>query len=171
MRAELPLRGVFQPLQFRLTMKHQSLMFPTRWSLTYKAFAGAGLVIGLVIFLSIAILGSVANRRIFTEEMADAIHARMTRREVEALLGGPRGDFTTGPCTLFVGSNWVVCWELWISDVGAIAVDFDDKEQVSSVEFIPVKREQNRGFIVDTLVRLRIMRLDKKRDIQIVDER
>ena len=68
------------------------------------------------------------------EETCAKIRPGMTRAEVEGLIGGPPGDYTTSPrlrggCAM----AYEIC-DCWVSDEGEIVVEFDDG-RVSQVRF------------------------------------
>jgi hypothetical protein len=75
----------------------------------------------------------------FKPEQSDRIRAGMTRAEVEALLGGPPGDYATGYTELRVlrarkglgRGGPEDTYELWLGDSGAIWVFFDTSNTVS----------------------------------------
>jgi hypothetical protein len=86
----------------------------------------------------------------FTEEMTERIRGGMTEAEVVAVLGKPPGRHA-GPRTTYVGSLWGYWihpegWVLpngnihkgWISDAGAVCVEFGKDGRVSFALWSPV---------------------------------
>lgn len=86
----------------------------------------------------------------FTEEMANRIRRGMTEAEVVAILGRPAGDYQTRQNYLpapndYRSDVWThpeefrrpdgIIERAWISDVGAVAVEFDSKGRVSRSYF------------------------------------
>jgi hypothetical protein len=53
-----------------------------------------------------ALVSALSPRPTIDEEVFDRIEEGMTREEVEAIVGAPPGDYTTGP--VLVGSAWGV---------------------------------------------------------------
>jgi hypothetical protein len=77
----------------------------------------------------------------------DRIRVGMTGAEVEALLGGPPGDYTTGPCMVTAMGLWAegATYRDWVSDEGSITVAFDPDGRVVGKVFNQVSR-MDRGW-------------------------
>jgi len=78
-------------------------------------------------------------------------HARiepgMTRARVEAILGGPPGDYRTLPVESYLGSGGGVSWDIWQGDEGESWVCFEGGlvrtqmfQQATPVHVGPVER-------------------------------
>ncbi len=108
-------------------------------------YLGMMSVIAAIISWALALSFMREPRKItFAQELADQISIGMTRDEVEAILGCPPGDYTTGPCdTPPLGSRGFIR-DKWLSDTGIIVVLFNDDGRVVLVEFWSM---QNESFI------------------------
>ena len=62
----------------------------------------------------------------------------MTLEEVEAILGVPSGDYTTGPTTSIRNRLWGRGGKEWASDDGLIIVWFDPQDRVENMRLAPV---------------------------------
>src|SRR5262249_15470800 len=68
----------------------------------------------------------------------ERIQKGMTLAEVEAILGVPAGDYTTGPTTSHC-NGWMGPGDKeWAGDEGVIAVWFDREGKISGADFAPV---------------------------------
>jgi hypothetical protein len=70
----------------------------------------------------------------------ERIQPGMAKSEVERLLGGPPGDYTTRPLVSLMDSTRLVppvTPVRWLGDQGEVAVYFDQEERVSDVVFHP----------------------------------
>jgi hypothetical protein len=78
----------------------------------------------------------LARRRLIDQEHCDRIKVGMIQDEVEAILGGPPGDFTTqpvafgGPCLTGLPR---LRWERWAGNRAMILVRFDEQDRVQLV--------------------------------------
>ncbi len=100
-------------------------------------------LLGAVIFwrLSLSFMITEPRKITFSQDDAKQISIGMTRSEVEAILGVPAGDYTTGPCDEPPLGSRAFIRDKWFSDTGAIIVLFNDRERVVTVEFWPMRRE------------------------------
>jgi hypothetical protein len=90
---------------------------------------------------------------------SERIKEGMTRAEVEAILGGPPGDYRTRPEGFIfeIPRTSMQVSERWYGDEGKVDVGFDlDNTQVCSVWFIEAERTAPRTI---ELVRWRVNRL------------
>jgi SmpA / OmlA family len=73
-----------------------------------------------------------------TRDNYEKIRRGMNEQEVEAILGGPPGDYTTGPWRVELREAWDKghTRRLWISDSGRIAVFFDQQGLARSAAFV-----------------------------------
>jgi len=91
--------------------------------------------------VTLSIMTREARKITFSQDLANQISIGMTRAEVEAVLGCPPGEYTTGPCdTPPLGSRAFI-HDQWLSDTGVIIVLFNDRGRVVIVEFWPMRRE------------------------------
>jgi hypothetical protein len=100
-------------------------------------------VLGAVLFWRLALSFMVTEPRkiTFSREDTNRISIGMTRSEVEAILGVPPGDYTTGPCDEPPNlGGWPFGRTSWASDMGAISIRFDPGGRVQEVAFSPMKR-------------------------------
>jgi hypothetical protein len=78
----------------------------------------------------------VARGRLIDQEHCDRIKVGMSQAEVEVILGGPPGDFTTQP-VVFGGPRLtgfpLVRWEHWVGNRAMIQVLFDEQDRVQFV--------------------------------------
>jgi hypothetical protein len=81
----------------------------------------------------------VARSRFLGPELCERIKPGMSQAEVEAVLGGPPGDFTTNPTGLLFSAPPLVphappCkwdrWQGWYGDRGGVMVYFTDRGTV-----------------------------------------
>jgi hypothetical protein len=87
-----------------------------------------------------AVAERLARSRLIDREHCDRIKKGMTQAEVEALLGGPPGDFTTkeliflGPtsCMLVAGERR----EYWAGDRGMLEVSFNEADGTVVAAFL-----------------------------------
>jgi hypothetical protein len=74
-----------------------------------------------------------------TEANLERIKEGMSRAEVDAILGGPPGDYRTGPTE--PGRRTVFTLgpppERWLADAGVAYVSFDDAGRVQDLHFSP----------------------------------
>ncbi len=131
------------------------------------------LVIGGLLALAVSLVGAIAaghhgrSLRLARGRLIDAFHWNdlqveinlsglgrregVGRREVEAMLGGPPGDFTTTPVTFFDDSysrespDLSRC-QVWAGDHGLIAVEFDENGKATSASFLPGAPRQPASF-------------------------
>jgi SmpA / OmlA family len=96
---------------------------------------GLGLAIPAVAWLRLH------SPSLFSQEQCDLIQPGMTRAQVEAVLGKPPGDYSTGP--LNTGFDClpdlpeVKTMENWESDTGTVRVGFDGAGVVAWKTFRP----------------------------------
>src|SRR5262245_59132749 len=89
----------------------------------------------LLLAAGYGVLWLTAPRHDINHKSFEAIKMGMTEQQVEAILGVPAGDYTTGPVIGWpeISSNgWAICWERqphksWISNEAAIHVYFDEQ--------------------------------------------
>ena len=105
------------------------------------------LLAGVVVALAVAVLVPAALRfragaqrlargRLIDWDNFDRIDVGMTRQEVESILGGPPGDFTTRRMLFFSArTGRAASWELWAADRGQIEVEFDEADIVQAKYF------------------------------------
>jgi hypothetical protein len=111
---------------------------------TPRVWLSVGCVFGVATVV-LALCYNHAPRRVNESGLA-AVREGMTRHEVEDVLGGPPGDYTTrkaivirmwpGHANAAIYSGWT--WEEWISDEGWITLTFDRDGTVIHKEFRPV---------------------------------
>jgi hypothetical protein len=107
--------------------------------------------IGCVLFVGLVVLGvfwAWPNRAGVSEANYRRITAGMSRQEVETILGGPPGDYSTGPVvTTFAPivnltrDPWWCCEErdpTWIGNDGKIIVRFGDDGTVHGWRSKPI---------------------------------
>jgi outer membrane protein assembly factor BamE (lipoprotein component of BamABCDE complex) len=107
-------------------------------------------VVAGIVLVGVVLLGTARLRRsedprltrgrLINQKHCDRIKAGMSQAEVEAILGGPPGDFTTGP--VFYSSTGSCSFgdgrtrqETWSTDDGQIVVDFNERGVVQSTTF------------------------------------
>src|SRR5262249_32430069 len=90
----------------------------------------AALAVCLTAWMSFVRPGKVrlANHR--------GIRAGMTLAEVERVLGGPPGDYSSDPqptdsYLATTRAGWGVRWETWVSDEGVVTVHLNDEGRVT----------------------------------------
>jgi hypothetical protein len=72
------------------------------------------------------------------EEARNRITDGMSEVEVEEVLGGPPGDYTTGPYNIALGGimgNGATHSREWLTDEGGIVVYFDEMDLVVATRF------------------------------------
>lgn len=81
-----------------------------------------------------------------TREHLELVREGMSRQEVEAVLGGPAGDYTTGPIREGPGP-FATAWyghgsihETWVTDTGVADVWFHCTGDVIDKDFWPAER-------------------------------
>jgi hypothetical protein len=101
-------------------------MRPNRWTLWLLAFA----VVGFALYAAdrFHLLERSFGQVKFTQETCDRIRLGMTRDQVEALLGGPPGNYS--PKCLLTEPHWdrrppLPQGDQWLSEHGRIVVVFD----------------------------------------------
>jgi hypothetical protein len=76
----------------------------------------------------------------------------MTEEEVEAVMGSPAGDYTTGPVVhgdfhrpvLYVDrAELLVEWKTWVTDHAEIGVRFDRHGRLGEKSFCPMSRPRS----------------------------
>jgi hypothetical protein len=104
---------------------------------------GTMIVIAAITFCAVAlsIMTREPRKITFSQDLANQISMGMTRDEVQAILGRPPGDYTTGPCDEPPLGSRAFIRDKWFSDTGVIIVLFNDRERVVAVEFWPMRRE------------------------------
>lgn len=85
-------------------------------------------------------LARLARDRLIDQEHCARIWLGMSQAEVEAILGGPPGDFTAGRVTYIGGGDYahpplrgpepVLRWEQWSGNAGRAQVGFDEQGAV-----------------------------------------
>jgi hypothetical protein len=98
-----------------------------------------GLVFGLLALLTVgAFVLRLPTRPDISQATVDLIQCGMTKGEVEAILGAPPGDYSTGPvwvvgCIATFGWECSMCTdETWTSDDGTITVRFRQDGRVAT---------------------------------------
>jgi hypothetical protein len=96
---------------------------------------------GVVLLAVVTVVGQVIprpRRPQVSREDFSRIEKGMSREEVEAIIGGPPGDYTTRyyfPPPL--GSHYIR-WQTWVGDGGMILVRFDEMGRVYGTEHFEV---------------------------------
>jgi hypothetical protein len=116
------------------------------------------LLLALFIIMRIALMRHPSHPKTYTKELSSSILVGMPRREVEAMLGGPAGDYTTRPYLLPAPGSWFGSREQWISDDGAIGITFDKDDRVTAIEFTPVLTQEKPTLFRDLLTRIGLRR-------------
>ena len=127
------------------------------------ALAGIGLAVALV--AGIALDLQTHRRRLARSLLIDRDHygrirEGMSRAEVEAVLGGPQGYYSTDPVFSCVHGQPPPLrggdrWETWIGDDGEINVVFDEQDAVRWRDFAPPTHPSSLdGRVLDWLRRL-----------------
>jgi hypothetical protein len=102
----------------------------------------------------------LARSRLIDLEHFDRIKGGMSRAEVDAILGGPPGYFSTetvfscvhAPPPVLVGRER---WETWIGNDGEINVVFDEQDAVRWQDFAPpIRPSSPAGLILAWLRRV-----------------
>jgi hypothetical protein len=78
----------------------------------------------------------LARGRLIDQEHCERIQKGMRQDEVEAILGGPPGDFTTQPVAFGVPCLTGLPrlrWEHWVGNRAMILVRFDEQDRVQLV--------------------------------------
>jgi hypothetical protein len=141
-------------LRVRRRRQEGCCMMQSRW---WKA-ALVALLVGVVSFAAALSL----KRRSINQIGFDQLRDEMTRPEVEAVLGGPPGDYTLGKCawprrSFYRNANAAIylgwTWEEWISDEGGIVLIFDKEGRVVEKRFYGMEDAQQRtaGEMLDVL--------------------
>jgi hypothetical protein len=90
-------------------------------------------------------------RTAITEENAAKVQVGMTLAEVEAVLGGPARDESTGPLTTDIALRQVALRQvmlddslsgLWTSNHVMVCINFGADRQVTQMSWFPVRRAQ-----------------------------
>jgi hypothetical protein len=100
----------------------------------------ASLIGALLLALSLSLLPRGPGKITFTQDTVSEISTGMTRNEVEAILGCPPGDYTTGPCDCPPCNSWTFVCDWWVSDTGMIGVWFDDQGKSKEMVFRTMER-------------------------------
>jgi hypothetical protein len=85
-----------------------------------------------------------------TKESLDRIEVGMTAEQVERVLGGPAGDYRTGPTLAYYvpwlkispGAGEIARWVEWQADAGTIVVGYDANGKASQKEFQKVTQAE-----------------------------
>jgi hypothetical protein len=116
-----------------------------RWLLLSVAFlAMVGVVGYLALWLS-------SPRPRINGESIKLIKVGMTQEEVEAILGVPPGNYSSGPICFFPPGGLTPRTELWIGEESAVHVSFDASRKVVSKG--PATFD---GFSMDALFRVAV---------------
>ncbi len=86
-------------------------------------------ILGLAVLVAVVmVIGALPRpeRPLVSREQFQKIEDGMTRAEVEAIIGGPPGDYTPGPHLGFTGSFPYATCDSWAGNGGMIWVRFDD---------------------------------------------
>jgi hypothetical protein len=113
-----------------------------------RLLIGAGVLLAVVATAVAALalrerndrLAKLARGRLIDRQHCDRVKPGMTRAEVEAVLGGPPGDFTTREVWFSAyGRPLDLLWEgdgaTWTADRGRIQIGFDERGDVARVLF------------------------------------
>jgi hypothetical protein len=68
----------------------------------------------------------------------ERIKKGMTLPEVEAIIGAPAGDYTTGPTSSYEDGWYGPGDKEWIGDDGVISIWFDTQDGIKDMSFEPV---------------------------------
>jgi hypothetical protein len=103
------------------------------------ALAGVALAAAVIVPAALEVHAyrqKLARGRLIDQEHCNRIKVGMSQAEVEEILGGPPGDFTTQPVA-FVGPCLTglprLRWERWAGNRAMILVRFDEQDQVQLV--------------------------------------
>jgi hypothetical protein len=127
------------------------------------SFTALGIVLLLVgVWLALV----MPTRCPVTEAASERIKPGMTRAEVEAILGGPPGEYRTRiypePDEYLPSSGWVSDgfrgWKAgeWQGDEGKVSIYFDSSDSVFTTRFNPVV-PRNAGTFAFVVARLRYL--------------
>ena len=116
-----------------------TLMWLPNWCSAFDPLAVAGVCVVLALGLAgwYALRPHPINRANF-----ERIQEGMTCADVEAILGGPPGDYTTPfdlPLARSFGMQRVTAW---FGDEGCVGIKFDDEGRVRMAWFAPSRRSQ-----------------------------
>jgi hypothetical protein len=109
--------------------------------LLWIAAAGLAVVLGGEGFLFLArTWPNMFARPGISRQNAERIRCGMSRSEVEAILGGPAGDYRTGPTSELNGDDIPDYWLLeakdftprWKNDIGSVYIMFDAADRVGA---------------------------------------
>src|SRR5262249_36263256 len=82
---------------------------------------------------------------VFSKEDCDHLRPGLRREEVEQILGGPAGDYSTGECLesiIPIYESYTYTW--WTSEWGDVGVDCDSDGKLHKVVFCPVVKTRAR---------------------------
>jgi hypothetical protein len=102
-----------------------------------KKLLWTGIAAGLAVALYF-LVRPPAPKHNFDRTSFEKINKGMTLAEVEAILGGPPGDYTTRPTISECDVGWGPGEKEWVSDEGAISVWFDPEGRILGASFSPV---------------------------------
>jgi hypothetical protein len=101
-----------------------------------------GFIIGGAVLLTVAtVIGQVIprpRRPQVSREQFEKIKEGMSREEVEAIIGGPPGDYTTGQYYVVAITPTYVGGESWVGDGGLIRVWFDETGQADETHYFEI---------------------------------
>lgn len=103
-------------------------------------------VLGAAFLTTLVVFWITAPRHPIGRDGCEAIQLGMTEREVEAILGGPAGDYTSGrplvvvpakpgPFLTAAEGRLISYVRFWKGDAGEVSVGFDRDGQVSCKRF------------------------------------
>jgi hypothetical protein len=127
------------------------------------------ILVGVVLAAAVIVLAArelhayrqkLARSRLIDQDHFDRIKEGMSRAEVEALLGGPQGYFSTETVFCCVHAQAPVLvgrerWESWIGNEGEISVVFDEQDAVRWRDFAtPIRPSSVAGRVLAWLRRV-----------------
>lgn len=92
------------------------------------------LILGLALVISLG-LGCVylSDSRRITRERFESVKVGMSWEQVIAIVGGPPGEYTTGPYLTAEDSMCLSRYDRWVCDEGELQVEFDNNGVVTDI--------------------------------------